>query len=348
MLVSIIIPTRNRWPLLRKAIQSAVRQTWADVEIVVVDDASNDETPTQIGRHFPAIKVMRHETAMGPSAARNRGVSASCGSAILFLDDDDLLHPDHVRALVDASRRLPTDSAVSGRWRKFEESDGVVQFGPVMSCPEGADDDAILEQLLEPLGDGTVWTSSVLWPRRLFAAVQWDEELFTNGDVDFFGRAILAGYPIRGAPVGMAYYRMHSGERVAGTFSERALVSGTRYRIKWTDLLAGYPNRERFNIAMQNAFMSLMIAWGQSDEFVQRRPDLEPYFRAWGGRRHYVPVPPRNPLKRLAAVAALKAGGPSALGWLMRLNRGRQVPRGNHVAIHPADADDAGIVASFQ
>jgi glycosyltransferase involved in cell wall biosynthesis len=347
MLVSIIIPTRNRWPLLRKAIQSAIRQTWTDVEIVVVDDASNDETATQLGRHFPTIKVIRHETAMGPSAARNKGVNASCGSAILFLDDDDLLHPDHVRALADARSQLPTDSAVSGRWRKFEEGEGVVQFGPVVSCPDG-DDDAILEQLLEPLGDGSIWTSSVLWPRPLFAAVQWDDALFTNGDVDFFGRAILAGYPIRGRPVGMAYYRMHSGERVAGTLSERALVSATRYRIKWTDILERYPNRERFNVAMQNAFMSLMIAWEQEDEFLQRPPDLEPYFRAWGGRMHYVPLPPRNPLKRLAAIVALRVGGPSTLGWLMRLNHGRRSTPGRQLARHPADADDAGIVASFQ
>ena len=96
-LVSVVIPTYNRAALLDEALSSAGAQVGAgtlfDVEIVVVDDASSNETPAAVRRH-PTVRYIRHATNRGGSAARNTGIAASSGSLIAFLDDDDLWLPN--------------------------------------------------------------------------------------------------------------------------------------------------------------------------------------------------------------------------------------------------------------
>ena len=347
--VSIIIPTRNRSVLLSQALRSACRQDWDNLELIVVDEASTDNTLNLLERHFPQVKVVRHDRAKGPGAARNSGVAASSGEYILFLDDDDLLRPDHVRALHAAASTLPSSSVVSGRWRRFQCTGTEVMFGPVMCCPEDRADDETLVEFLEPLGEGSIWTSSVLWSRAVFERVNWDESLFTSGDVDFFGRVVLSGYRILGRPVGMAYYRTHSGERVAGTISELSLLSATQYHLKWNELLKAHSRRDTFRRAMQNAFMSQMISWPRYPGAEKWLPILEDAYRSWDGRAYYLPVPPRNRLKRLAANLALKVGGPSAVVKLLALNpEGRQRPKTAHPGpLHRADLDDAQAVLSF-
>jgi len=85
---SVIITTHNRPKLLPRAIESA-RASGHDVEIVVVDDASVDET-AEICRSIDGIKYVRLDRNQGVAGARNVGLIASCGEYISFLDDDDV------------------------------------------------------------------------------------------------------------------------------------------------------------------------------------------------------------------------------------------------------------------
>src|SRR5690242_12522755 len=88
--VSVIIPTFNRAALVTQAIDSALSQTHAPDEIVVVDDGSTDATPELLAQYGPTIRVVRQENR-GRSAARNAGIQNSRGDLILFLDSDDVL-----------------------------------------------------------------------------------------------------------------------------------------------------------------------------------------------------------------------------------------------------------------
>ena len=88
---SIIIPTYNRPQLLRSAVESA-RTAGTDVEIIVVDDASKDETAS-VCRELSGIKYIRLERNQGVAGARNVGILASSSEFIAFLDDDDLRLP---------------------------------------------------------------------------------------------------------------------------------------------------------------------------------------------------------------------------------------------------------------
>ena len=88
--VSIVIPTYNRAWLLRKAISSVLNQTYQDFEIIVVDDASSDNTIDVISAlNSKRIKYIRHEYNKGEAGARNTGLLNTNGQYIAFLDDDD-------------------------------------------------------------------------------------------------------------------------------------------------------------------------------------------------------------------------------------------------------------------
>ena len=179
-LVSIVIPTRNRAALLGQALRTARRQTWDSREIVGVDEAADDDTPAMLARDFPEVRVIRHDTPRGPAGARNAGVAAAKGDWVFFWDDDDLMHPGHLEALVQAQRSAPADTLISGRVRSFIVADKEVRLSPIIVTPAERPVMATLEEFIQPHRRGTLTLSTILWPAALCRAVPWDEKLFIN------------------------------------------------------------------------------------------------------------------------------------------------------------------------
>lgn len=99
-LVSVIIPTFNRAWCLKKAVDSVLAQDYTHFELIVVDDGSTDGTIDLLSEYGGAITVIKQPNR-GVSAARNRGVAASSGVLIAFLDSDDSWYPQKLTAQVD-------------------------------------------------------------------------------------------------------------------------------------------------------------------------------------------------------------------------------------------------------
>lgn len=88
--VSIVIPTYNRAKVLDRAIKSALSQTYDDFEIVIIDDASDDDTQSLVkGMKDERIRYFKHATNKGQPASRNTGIEKARGKYIAFLDSDD-------------------------------------------------------------------------------------------------------------------------------------------------------------------------------------------------------------------------------------------------------------------
>jgi glycosyltransferase involved in cell wall biosynthesis len=104
--VSVIIPTRNRWPMLSThALPSALAQQDVDIEIVVVDDASGDDTVARVEAIAdPRVRVVRNEVNRRLPASRNVGAEVARGAWLAFLDDDDLWSPRKLREQLDTAR----------------------------------------------------------------------------------------------------------------------------------------------------------------------------------------------------------------------------------------------------
>lgn len=113
--VSIVVPTRNRAGLLVKTLASALRQRDLDLEVIVVDDASSDDTAARVAQLGDArVRVVRLDTPCGLPGARNHGAAEARGEWLAFLDDDDLWAPDKLARQVDAARRAGRDWAYTG------------------------------------------------------------------------------------------------------------------------------------------------------------------------------------------------------------------------------------------
>lgn len=88
--VSVVLPTYNRRYCLPRAVESVLRQTFTDLELIVVDDCSSDDTQDYLASlGDPRLRVLRHEVNKGGAAARNTGIAAARAPIIAFQDSDD-------------------------------------------------------------------------------------------------------------------------------------------------------------------------------------------------------------------------------------------------------------------
>lgn len=100
-LISIIIPAYNIEDYIGKCIESVIRQTYENLEIILVDDGASDSTPQICSRYEKKdsrIKII-HQKNGGLSAARNTGIDAAAGEYLYFVDGDDLIHPECIERL---------------------------------------------------------------------------------------------------------------------------------------------------------------------------------------------------------------------------------------------------------
>jgi len=104
-LVSVIVPVYNRAALLPRLIESLKAQTFDRLEMVFVDDGSDDGS-LEIMRQHDEIRAL-HQDNRGPAAARNAGLAVARGEIVHFLDSDTIAPPDLVRVHAEAHRRLP-------------------------------------------------------------------------------------------------------------------------------------------------------------------------------------------------------------------------------------------------
>lgn len=99
MSLSCIIPTRNRSAMVKHAVASVMAQQEVDLEIIVVDDASTDDTGRLLRQEFPALTYLTLSVHSGPGRARNAGAEIASGDVLMFLDSDDQWLADHVQSL---------------------------------------------------------------------------------------------------------------------------------------------------------------------------------------------------------------------------------------------------------
>jgi cellulose synthase/poly-beta-1,6-N-acetylglucosamine synthase-like glycosyltransferase len=103
-LVSIIIPNFNYARYVSQAIESALSLDWPDVEVIVVDDGSTDDSRQVIGEYHARVAIV-HQDNGGQIAACNAGFARSRGDVVVFLDSDDVLHPSVIREAAAMWRR---------------------------------------------------------------------------------------------------------------------------------------------------------------------------------------------------------------------------------------------------
>jgi glycosyltransferase involved in cell wall biosynthesis len=185
-LVSVIIPTYNRAHTIERALQSVATQTLQDFEIVVVDDASTDNT-TAIVTQFndPRVRLLKHEQNLYAGAARNTGMAAATGKYIAFLDSDDAWLPEKLERQVGLLENEDQDCGCSYTGAIIYFAGGLRKRTIDERYFRG---DAITSYLL---GKFTLWTPTFMFRRELLEQVApFDPSLIRGEDVDFYLRLL--------------------------------------------------------------------------------------------------------------------------------------------------------------
>ena len=171
--VSVVIPTYNRAHLIGRSIRSVLSQTYQDFEIIVVDDASTDNTEEvlrSLGNE--RIRYIRHEQNKGANAARNTGIKAARGKYIAFQDSDDIWLPDKLEKQMNVFKAaLPNVGVVyTGCIRVF--GNNIYYFPSSQFIKKDGD---IHQQLL--IGN-FIGTQSIIAPKEYLEKVGMFDERF--------------------------------------------------------------------------------------------------------------------------------------------------------------------------
>ncbi len=206
MTVSVVIPLYNKVRTIRRAIDSALAQTYADFELIVVDDGSTDDGGKIVQSYADSRIRLVSQPNAGVSAARNRGVAEARSELMAFLDADDEWRPTFLEAATDALNRFPEAVAA------FTNYLLTTTMAPALPCDENAPPiliDDYFRFYLEH-GDGMWPSCSVVRREALLEAGRFPVGRKMGEDLDTWFRLACVG-KIAFVPKMLATYHVGIG-----------------------------------------------------------------------------------------------------------------------------------------
>ncbi|MDB5248363.1 MAG: glycosyl transferase family 2 [Segetibacter sp.] len=257
--VSVIIPAYNSAKFIRETIESVLNQTWKNIEVIVVDDGSTDDT-LEVVKSFEkqGVKVFT-QANKGGCAARNFGFKKSTGQFIQFLDADDMISSDKLdrQLAILLSSGNYQNKTIHCRWGRFNEDPGKVSsWGPHESiCRNMKPADWLISDHMSMTGCWLVHRSII--EKGGF----WDETLKRNQDGEFFSRLLLYVDEVLYCDEVSVFYRSGIAGSVSQTFSRGAAES----TLKAIELIESYINvlekSKRADAAMANKYMAYAFSF---------------------------------------------------------------------------------------
>lgn len=210
--VSVIIRTYNRAGLLAHAVDSVLAQTFADFEIIVVDDHSTDDTPRVTAAFSdPRIRVIRHESNQRAVATGNTGLAQVRGRYVAFLDDDDIWLPTKLERQVSALDAAAPDVAWVYAWRDLVDATGSRVLRSIRKTLEGDIVDSILA--MNCPGPPSTWLLRASVLRELGGfRIPPRTRSPVSADVDLMRQLCLRGYRVAVVREVLVRKRIHAGQ----------------------------------------------------------------------------------------------------------------------------------------
>lgn len=268
MLVTVIIPTYERAGFVETAIESVLQQDHPEVELIVLDDGSTDETPAVLSRIAERVDPERFRWArhdnVGQAATINRGLELARGELVGYLSSDDYLLPGAISRLVDAAEQCPDAEVVYPWCHVVDETDRVTDT---------------LEYVEHTLVDAVRWGacligSGALVRRRFYERVGgWDPSYRTCPDFEWW----LRGGDVRFVCVRepLAVWRGHEGSLTSTSDTREKLAELLRVL---DELFARDDLPEAVVAVRHQAYAAVLITCGG---LLQRPDDDEPRFAVY-------------------------------------------------------------------
>jgi glycosyltransferase involved in cell wall biosynthesis len=200
-LVSVVVPAYNAQKSIGECLEAALNQTSGVCEVIVVDDASEDETAKEVEAFHPHVRLLRHSQNLGGSAARNHGVSAATGRYIAFLDSDDIWYPNKIETQVRAFAESSNVGGLGALYCLAHDREGNV----LGNCRNGKFGDDILTGKAD-----IVSSSGLVVLRSAYDSIGGFDELFSrHQDLEFMIR-LMRHWNVGCVPAPL-YRKIHSG-----------------------------------------------------------------------------------------------------------------------------------------
>ncbi len=209
--VAVVIPAFNHARYIAEAVDSVLAQDYPNIDLVVIDDGSTDDTPRVLERFGARLRWFSRENR-GQSATLNEGWSKTRGEILLYLGDDDILRPGAITTAVSAMQAHPSVTGVYGDYLIIDDESRTVRR---VFVPD-VDVRCMVRDFAPPPGAGAFVRRSV-WEQ----VGGWDESLRQVPDRDFFQKVLLHG-PMLRLNEPLAAFRVHEASQ---TFRPRAASS---------------------------------------------------------------------------------------------------------------------------
>jgi glycosyltransferase involved in cell wall biosynthesis len=256
-LVSVIIPCYNSEQFIKEALDSVLGQTWKNIEVIVVDDGSNDGTAQVLKQYEKLGVICLTQPNKGACAARNLGYRQSTGDFIHFLDADDSISLDKIeKQLTQLMSHVGNNKKlVHCKWGRFFNNKEVYYWGP----------EEILRKDLKPIdwlvANHMSMTGCWLVHRNLIEkAGLWDESLKRNQDGEFFSRLMIHAEEVLYCGEAEVYYRSGNKLSISSSKSRYAMESW----FKSLELIEKYMKNleisSRVNLSLANRFQDFIYS----------------------------------------------------------------------------------------
>lgn len=230
-LVSIIVPVYNVKPYLERCINSLIKQSYKNLEIILVDDGATDgcrELCDELLHRDDRIKVI-HQENQGLSAARNTGIEAAGGEYICFVDSDDYVNPEYVRYMYDMCVENGADIGICGHW--ITEEDDYFKKIDFARPIEVYSRDEIFDRFYTDMHGSIVIAWNKLYKRTCIGNIRYDVGVINEDEGTTFKFLYNADKIAFGREVGYYYY------------SRPDSITGLAYSKRNLDILKAYENR---------------------------------------------------------------------------------------------------------
>jgi len=203
--VSVVIPLFNGERYIRECVESVLRQTFGDLELIVVDDGSSDQGKEIVQAcSDPRIRLLQHPANQGVANATNTGVDAAEGEYVALLDQDDIAYPQRLEKQVAFLDEHPRIAFVGG---------GMQCFGADHSEAKAPAQDAIIKANLLA-GAGNLYNPTVMLRKSVLAEKQlrWNGEYLSAFDWAFYAEAMRKGVRFANLSEPLVKYRIHDAQ----------------------------------------------------------------------------------------------------------------------------------------
>ena len=288
--VSVLIPAYNAAAYIEQTLDSVLAQTWPNLEVIVVDDGSRDDTYALAQRYAgPQVRVVSQPNA-GASAARNHAFTLATGEYIQYLDADDLLHPNKVLAQLECLQQHPGAQLSGSAWAMFYDAPDENSLRPTILWKDYTDP---VQWLVDAWENG-VWMQPSAWltHRSLIAAAgPWNEQISLHDDGEFFSRVLLQTNEIVFCVAAKSFYRKGITNSLSGIRNEKATRSHLAVCQLYEKNLLAARNTPQTRLACANNYQRLIYEYYPA--YAEIRHQAAARIQALGGstaRPHSTPA----------------------------------------------------------